>query len=576
MESEEVNSSENLDWKGENSSDEKSSTTAVENPDENPITSTEQMFLLECQVCRVLISNPDLRLRLGSDDLVLCESTRLTVTFMNFPEIELCEDESRDSFDCTKSEPKCGKSCLFALSEKQLQPFVCQPLPPCSFPVQIKLYSLDSIFCGDSNSRTPIGCCAVPMGELFAQMLSQASDIMDAPLTCGTKEDYPIRDFTGTEIGSMFACVRISCFGKMILAPISVGACIQQSDSENDKEMTEGSGMEPCSFGEEMADGVFLPCESGTDFSSTNLTAGNLESEADWMQGSGQIQAIGQLRDDATSAYMEMPAQEEFRYEEIRASVNGHTLYFKVLKKCKPSNALGEAGGQDALAKLAAVEAPVSSDSRRCPAAQRCSKRDQVEPKEEANERRPQQQQQKRSSQRNSAQMVGCGRGPGRSLQAMAEKEGGYRVSFDPEWENELKSEEMSDGLVPYDEPNNGRRSSARRDSKTEEVSAKKSNSKEIFSISVGEQVMTDGKARPKLVLEIRAPKTKEDLDEEEAAIDAAEDRQKRREDRKRARGYVTDETQYVMSDFGPPGGYNESPKKEGKGKGKGKGKKKK
>ncbi|KAK6627522.1 hypothetical protein RUM44_010000 [Polyplax serrata] len=172
----------------------------------------QQLFLVEFLIDCVTIDS------CAVDEEILEGQTCLSVSFLNFPPMDICEkdfDQNKEP-GVDKVKFNCGKSLMFAFNEKQ-----CDHPPPLSVELTVSKKLGE-----DKNPfKVDIGTIKICISELFRQIVDIAKFKPDKlPASKSIKDCFMLIGPGKRTMGEVSIYIRLSCLGQNIVTEFQCGS----------------------------------------------------------------------------------------------------------------------------------------------------------------------------------------------------------------------------------------------------------------------------------------------------------------------------------------------------------------
>lgn len=177
----------------------------------------QQLFLVEFLIDSVTIDS------CAVDEEILDGQTCLTLMFLNFPPMEICEKDFDANKESSKDKVKfnCGKSLMFAFNEKQ-----------CDHPPPLAVEIIVSKKLGDEKNpfRVDIGTIKICVSELFRQIVDIAKFKPDRlPASKSIKDCFMLIGPGKRTMGEVNIYIRFSCLGQNVVTEFQCGTNMKKS-----------------------------------------------------------------------------------------------------------------------------------------------------------------------------------------------------------------------------------------------------------------------------------------------------------------------------------------------------------
>lgn len=171
----------------------------------------QQLFLIEFLIDTVTIDSSVV------DREVLEAQTCLTIRFLNFPPMDICEKDFNPEKEAGLDQVKfnSGKSLMFAFSETQ-----CESPPPLLVNVSVNKKMPE----GTEPARVSIGSLKICLAELFRQTYEVAKYKPDRlPASKSIRDCFTLVGQGKRTIGEVGVYIRLSCLGQNVVTEFQCG-----------------------------------------------------------------------------------------------------------------------------------------------------------------------------------------------------------------------------------------------------------------------------------------------------------------------------------------------------------------
>ncbi|KAG8232029.1 hypothetical protein J437_LFUL012053 [Ladona fulva] len=503
---------------------------------------TEHLFLMECHVSELHFHSPE---TFDEPNTGTRQKVCITISFLHFAELLLCDETSEERMS--------GKSFLFALSKQTLSRYATNTVDPNSFVVGLKVYRAD--LNSEGHTHSPLGQTKIPLGEKFSDMSRTVIfGSMMPPTTFSIDMKCRLKNRNETEIGTLQTSLRMSCFGKMIVTHIHMAPSGTERELPRElmrkiTALTERHiAAGPTAAAEEGKYSKNLAEPNALATSTPNISYEEFQEKIkereqllemkgkDWGDVLGYpLMDLGEpVRSETNVAEMQSGEEvEESSYEEITAKVNGHLLFFKVLKGAKREKRGGAADAEQSGAPILRPPTKgmeVQNDCNEC-----IKERDMKSDKKTG-----------KLGKNVFPSNEGDDRGINSGRKVLTPKEKAKKL-----FRNEEVAIAGSKTPITQCMLEKMKEAQEARETNEGDKSAAVSATKEVFCLKVGKKTDSAGIMRPKVILKIIAPKTKEEIEEEDELAELEEKRLEKMEAKKKLKEFVTKETQYCEADVG-------------------------